>query len=81
MEESVNAKRYLKFENITLYFFGERRWENEEPVKVLPKNDLSLIKFKNANYVELSVLYAERSVNKILHVNSEICSCRTILNT
>ena len=65
VEEFVNAKRCLKLEN------GKRRWENEEWIKVLSKKDLCLIKLKNANYMELSVLYAERSVNKFLYVNSK----------
>ena len=60
-------------------FFGERRWENEELIKVSPEKDLSIIKFKNPNHVELSVLRPKRFGNKILYTNSEICLFRTIL--
>ena len=60
-------------------FFGERRWENEELIKVSPENDLSIIKFKNPNHVGLSVLRPKRFGKKILHTNSEICLFRTIL--
>ena len=41
---------------------------------------MPIIKFENANYLELSVIKPQRYGNKILCANFEIFSCRAILN-